>query len=63
MNDYVKLPIRESNPDHIIFHFKTNDIPTSEDPLVIAQSIVDLAKSVMTQDRGVTMSGITSLER
>ena len=63
MNDYVKLRICESNPDHIIFHVKTNDIPTSEDPLAIAQSIVDFAKSVMTQDRGVTMSGITRLER
>ena len=63
MNDYVKLRICENNPDHIIFHVKTNDIPTSEDPLAIAQSIVDFAKSVMTQDRGVTMSGITRLER
>ena len=29
-----------------------------KDPLAIAQSIVDLAKSVMTQDRSVTVSGI-----
>ena len=58
MNDYVKPCIRENNPDHIIFHVGTNDIPTSKDPLAIAQSIVDLAKSVMNQDRGVTISGI-----
>ena len=58
MTDYVKPCIRENNPDHIIFHVGTNDIPTSKDPLAIAQSIVDLAKSVMTQDRGVTISGI-----
>ena len=58
MNDYVKPCIRENNPDHIIFHVGTNDIPTSKDPLAIAHSIVDLVKSVITQDRGVTISGI-----
>ena len=58
MNDYVKPCIRENNPHHIIFHVGTNDIPTSKDPLAIAQSIVDLAKSVMTQDRSVAISGI-----
>ena len=58
MNDYVKPCMRENNPDHIIFHVGTNDIPTSKDPVAIAQSIVDLTKSVMTQDRSVTISGI-----
>ena len=58
MNDYVKSCIPENNPDHIIFHFGKNDIPTSKVPLRIAQSIVDLAKSVMTQDRSVTISDI-----
>ena len=48
MNVYVKPCIREKNPDHIIFHVGTNDIPTSKDPLAIGQSIVDLAKIVMT---------------
>ena len=58
MNDYVKPCIRKNNPDHIILHVGTNDIPTSKDPLAIAQSIVDLAKNVMTQDGSVTISGI-----
>ena len=58
MNDYIKLCICDNNPDHIMFHVGTNDIPTWKDPLAIAQSIVDLAKSVMTQDRTVTISGI-----
>ena len=58
MNDYVKPCICDNNPDHIIFHVGTNDIPTSKDPLAIAQSIVDLAKNVMTQDGSVTISGI-----
>ena len=61
MNDYVKPCICQNNPDHIIFHAGTNNIPTSKDPLAIAQSIVDLAKSVMTQDRGVTISRIIPL--
>ena len=58
MNDYVKPCIRKNNPDHIILHVGTNDIPTSKDPLAIVQSIVDLAKNVMTQDGSVTISGI-----
>ena len=58
MNDYVKPCIRENNPAHIIFHVRTNDIPTSKDPLAIVQSIVDLAKSVLTQDLSVTISSI-----
>ena len=58
MNDYVKPCIRENNPDHIIFHVGTNDIPASKDPVAIAQSIVDLTKSVMTQDRSVAISDI-----
>ena len=57
MNDYIKPYIRENNPDHI-FHVGTNDIPTSNHALAIAQSIVDLAKSVKTQDRSVAISGI-----
>ena len=57
MNDYVKPCIRKNNPDHIILHVGTNDIPTSKDPLAIVQSIVDLAKNVMTQDGSVTISG------
>ena len=58
MNDYVKPCIHKNNPDHIILHVGTNDIPTSKDPLAIVQSIVDLAKNVMTQDGSVTISGI-----
>ena len=60
MNDYVKPCIREKNPVHIIFHVRTNDILTSKDLLAIAQSIVDLAKSVITQNCSITISGITS---
>ena len=48
-----------ADPNHIIFHVGTNDIPTSKNSLAITQSIVDLAKSVLTQDHSVTISGIT----
>ena len=44
MKDYVKPSIRENNPDHIIFHAGTNDVPSEKTPQVITQSIVDLAK-------------------
>ena len=44
MNDYVKPCTRENNPDHIIFHAGTNDIPSTKTPECIAQSISDLAK-------------------
>ena len=58
INNYVKPCIRENNPDYITFHVGTNDIPTSKDPLAIAQSVVDLAKSVITQDHSVAISDI-----
>ena len=35
MNDYVKQCILENNPNHIIFHVGTNDIPTSKDALAM----------------------------
>ena len=60
MKEYVKpWCIRENNPDHVIFQVGTSDIPTSKEPLATVQSIVDLAKSIMTQDRGVTISDIS----
>ena len=57
---YEWLRTRENNLDHMMFHVSKNDIPTSEDPQVIAQSIADLAKSAVTQDRSVTILGIIS---
>ena len=57
MKDYVKPLIRENNPDHI-FHVGTNDVPSEKTPQVIAQSIVDLAKSVANDNLQVTVSSI-----
>ena len=58
MKDYVKPSIRENNPDHIIFHVGTNDVPSEKTPHVTAQSIKDLAKSVTNYNLQVTVSSI-----
>ena len=58
MNDYVKPCIRENDPDHIIFHVGTNDIPSTKTPECIAQSISDLAKSVLSENCNVSVSNI-----
>ena len=58
MNDNVKPCIRESNPGHIIFHVGTNDPPLDKGPNSVAQSIIRLAKSVVTDNRDVTVSSI-----
>ena len=58
MKDYVKPSVRENNPDHIIFHVGTNDVPSEETPQVIAQSIVNLAKNVTNDNFQVTVSSI-----
>ena len=59
MDNYVKLCIRENNPGHIIFHVGTNDFPLDKDPNSIAQSIIRLAKCVVTDNRDVTVPSIT----
>ena len=56
--DYMKPSIRENNPDHIIFHLGKNDVPSEKSPQVIAQSVVDLEKSVINDSLQVTVSTI-----
>ena len=46
MKNYMKPCIRESNPDHLIFHVGTNDVPSNEKAKSIAESIVSLTKEV-----------------
>ena len=55
---FKNLSIRENNPDHIIFHVGTNDVPFEKTPQVIAQSIVDLVKSVANDNLQATVSCI-----
>ena len=59
MKDYVKLSILENNPDHIIYHVGTNDVSPEKTPPEIAQSIVDLAKSVTNDNLQITVSSIS----
>ena len=58
LEDHVKPVLRE-NPDEIIFHIGTNDLPSGKGNKDIAETIINLAMSVKTQSRGVTISGIT----
>ena len=48
----------KKNHDDIIFHVGTNHVPSEKTPQVIAQSIVDLAKSVANDNLQVTVSSI-----
>ena len=48
----------KNNPDHIIFDVGTNDIPSEKTPQVMAQSIVDLAKTVANDSLQVTVPSI-----
>ena len=46
LKDYVKPLICDNNPDNIIFHIGTNDVPSEKTPEVIAQLMVDITKNV-----------------
>ena len=54
----MKPSIRENNPDHIILRVGTIDVPSEKTPQVIAQSIVDLAKTAGNDNLLVTVFSI-----
>ena len=58
MKDCMKLCIRENNPDHLIFHVGTNDVPLNKNAKSIAESIVSLAKEVNASKLDVSISSI-----
>ena len=58
MKDYAKPCIREENPDHIILHVGTNYLSSENNAERVGKSIVDLAKSLRSENRKVTISGI-----
>ena len=58
MKDYMKPCIRENNPDHLIFHVGTNDVPSNKRAKSIAESIVSLAKEVKASKADVSISSI-----
>ena len=54
----MKSSFRENNPDHIVLRVGTIDVPSEKTPQVIAQSIVDLAKTVGNDNLQVTVFSI-----
>ena len=57
MFDYVKPSIRE-NPNHVIIHAATNDIPSDKKSESIAQDMIHLAKKIRSKDCSVAISSI-----
>ena len=58
MKDYAKPCIRVNDSDHIILHVGTNDLNLEKSSQLCSKSIVDLAKSLKSGKRKVTISGI-----
>ena len=58
MKDYMKPCIRENNPDHLIFHVGTNNVPSNKKAKSLAESIVSLEKEVNASKRDVSISSI-----
>ena len=58
MKDYVKLCVRDENPDRIIMSVGTNDFNSEINAERVAKSIADLAKGIVPEKRKVTVSGI-----
>ena len=58
LEDHVKPVLRE-NPDEIIFHIGTNDLPSGKGNKDIVAVIINLAMSVRTQSHAVSIAGIT----
>ena len=46
MKYYMKPCIREKNPDHLIFHVGTNDVPSNKKVKCMAKSTVPSTKEV-----------------
>ena len=59
MKDYMKLCIRENDLDHLIFHVRTNDVPSNIKAKCIAESIVSLANKVKASKLNVSIFSIT----
>ena len=55
MESYIQLAI-ERAPSNVILHCGTNDLKTSTDPEQIAENIINLAKSMKTDNKGVIIS-------
>ena len=58
LEDHVK-PILRENPDELIFHIGTNDIPFGKGNQDIADAVINLTMFVKTQSCGVSISSIS----
>ena len=58
MEDYCKPCVRENDPDHIILHVGTNELNFEKSAEMCGKEIMDLAKSLITDKRTVSVSGI-----
>ena len=53
------IPTMKREPDLIILHCGTNNLPESKEPKVIAEEIINLAVELKTDDNEVMISGLT----
>ena len=60
MKDYIKSTLRQLDPEHVILHVCTNNLILPLPPKEIADGIIDLAKSMKTDNRNITISTIIS---
>ena len=58
MKDYIKPTLLELDPEHVILHVGTNNLNSPLPPKEIAHGIIDLAKSMKTDNRNITISTI-----
>ena len=59
MKDYAQSTTRE-NPNHILIHVGTNDLPSRRQPDVIAEDIIQLALKLKTNSCDVSISNIVT---
>ena len=57
MKSYI-LPTKRRNPGHVVIHVGTNDLESDKPPKEIAKDIHDIAQSLKTNDKMVTISGL-----
>ena len=55
IKNYIKPTLWELDPEHVIAHVSTNNLNSSLPPKEIADSIIDLAKSMKTDNRNITI--------
>ena len=58
MKDYIKPTLRELDSEHIILHVGTNNINSPLRSKEIADGIIDLGKSMKTDNGNITISNI-----